>query len=85
VSKAAEGARTVKRGDTVLLSANGRTYRAMVRRIHRDGDFTAEVQFLIEGGKPVAPYLGYRYRYEPRHLLKIAGAPSVSRTVGASS
>lgn len=40
--------------------------RAIVRRVHRDGDRTVEAQHYLDAeGKETGPYLGFKFRVDP--------------------
>ena len=59
-------ARTFERGSFVTYETSSGKGRAIVRRVHRDGDYTVEARhYLDASGRELGAYLGFKFRVDP--------------------
>jgi hypothetical protein len=57
------------KGSFVTYDTTSGKVRAIVRRIHRDGDCTVEARhYLDDVGKEIGAYLGFKFRVDPTTL-----------------
>jgi hypothetical protein len=59
---------TVQRHQFVTYKVRDLVFRAIVRRVHRDGTATVETRHELRNGEPYGCYMGYRCRISSTEL-----------------